>query len=261
MKKNILLLLLGLIFIGTLAGCATKGEDKDTVKKEIVISAAASLREALEELKVEYENNENVTLTFNFGASGSLQKQIEEGAPADIFISAGEKQFIALEEGGYIEDGSKKNIVNNDLVLIVNKEYEDEIKSLEDLESLKGYIAIGEIGSVPAGQYAEEVLTYYNKWTSIEKDIVYAKDVKQVVSYVESGEAACGIVYKSDAIHLENSTVAMSFDEESHKPISYPGGIIKSSKVKKEAELFLKYLTEGDGAKVLEEYGFKVNNK
>lgn len=260
MKKRSLLLTIVTVFLcGSLTACTNgKKEEVQEGKKEILISAAASLKEAMEEIKEDYEKDNNVTLTFNFGASGSLQKQIEEGAPADIFISAGEKQFKALEEGGFLEENSKSNIAKNNLVLIVNKDHENEIKDLKDLDNLKGYIAIGETGSVPAGQYAMEALTYYDKWTSIQEKIVYAKDVKQVVSYVESGEAVCGIVYGSDAMQIKNSVIALSFDKESHKEIVYPGGVIKESKVKEEASVFLKYLTEGHGSKVLKKYGFNA---
>lgn len=260
MKKRSLLLTIVTVFLcGSLTACTNgKKEEVQEEKKEILISAAASLKEAMEEIKEDYEKDNNVTLTFNFGASGSLQKQIEEGAPADIFISAGEKQFKALEEGGFLDENSKSNIAKNNLVLIVNKDHENEIKDLKDLDNLKGYIAIGETGSVPAGQYAMEALTYYDKWTNIQEKIVYAKDVKQVVSYVESGEAVCGIVYGSDAMQIKNSVIALSFDKESHKEIVYPGGVIKESKVKEEASVFLKYLTEGHGSKVLKKYGFNA---
>lgn len=250
----------------TLVGCsngqakATNEETNNTgEKKEILISAAASLNESMEEIKKVYEDKNNVTLTFNFGASGSLQKQIEEGAPVDIFISAGEKQFKELEDKNIIDSDSKREIVENELALIVNNEYKDKVKSIDDLDNLDGHIALGEVGSVPAGQYAEEALNYYNKWNSIEGKIVFAKDVKQVVSYVESGEAVCGIVYKSDAMHIKSSTVATTFDTESHKRIIYPGGVIKDSKVKDEANKFLEFLNSDEGKEILEKYGFKVN--
>lgn len=260
MKKRSLLITIVIVFLcSTLTACSSgKNEEAQEEKKEILISAAASLKESMEELKGDYEKNNNITLTFNFGASGSLQKQIEEGAPADIFISAGEKQFKALEEGGFIEEDSKSDIAKNELVLIVNKEHTNEIKDLENLDKLEGYIALGETGSVPAGQYAMEALTYYDKWTSIQEKIVFAKDVKQVVSYVESGEAVCGIVYSSDALQIKNSAVVLTFDEESHKKIVYPGGIIKETKVKEEAKKFMNYLTEGEGAKVLKKHGFNT---
>jgi len=255
-----------IILTTTLVGCS-KGEtvkiegnsETKAPKIEIIISAAASLRESMEEIKEVYESKNNVKLTFNFGATGSLQKQIEEGATADIFISAGQKQFTALEDKGLIEEGSKKDIVENELVLIVNNEYKDKVTSIDDLDDLEGYISIGETKSVPAGQYAQEALTYYNKWDLIQDKIVFAKDVTQVVNYVEMGEAVCGVVYKSDAMHIENSTIVTTFDTASHKKIIYPGGVIKTSKVKEKAKGFLEFLNSREGKELLTKYGFRAN--
>lgn len=260
LRSIIVITVLAMAFVGCSNGQANKEETNNSgEKKEIIISAAASLKESMEEIKKVYEEKNNITLTFNFGASGALQKQIEEGAPVDIFMSAGEKQFKALEDKELIESGSKKDIVENELVLIVNNEYKDKIKELDDLDNLDGHIALGEIGSVPAGQYAEEALIHYNKWDVIENNIVFAKDVKQVVSYVESGEAACGIVYKSDTVNIKNSVVVTTFDTSSHKKIIYPGGVIKTSEVKAEAKSFLEFLDTSESKKILERYGFKVN--
>lgn len=266
--KRISLGLALILFSAFISGCtngqATPKEKDNGVeeKKEIIISAAASLNEPMKEIKEVYEKNNNVTLTFNFGASGSLQKQIEEGAPVDIFISAGQKQFDTLKAQGFILENSKKDIVENELVLIVNKDYLNKIKSIEDIEALKGtgqYIALGETGSVPAGQYAEEALRYYDRWDAIDENIVFAKDVKQVINYVESGEASCGIVYKSDAIHIKNSEIVEVFASKSHKSILYPGGVIENSKVKEEAERFLEFLTSKEGQEILKQYGFKLD--
>ncbi len=259
LRSIIVITILAMAFAGCSNGQAAKEENNSGGKKEIIISAAASLNESMEEIKKVYEEKNNITLTFNFGASGALQKQIEEGAPVDIFMSAGEKQFKALEDKEIIERGSKKDIVENELVLIVNNEYKDKIKELDDLDNLDGHIALGEIGSVPAGQYAEEALNHYNKWDVIENNIVFAKDVKQVVAYVESGEAACGIVYKSDTVNIKNSVVVITFDTASHKKIIYPVGVIKTSEVKDEAKSFLEFLDTSESKKILERYGFKVN--
>jgi molybdate transport system substrate-binding protein len=260
LRGIIAITVLAMTLVGCSNGQATKEEITDSKeKKEIVISAAASLKESMEEIKKVYEEKNDVNLTFNLGASGSLQKQIEEGAPVDIFISAGEKQFQALEDKDIIESGSKRDIVENELALIVNNEYKDKIKSIDDLDNLDGYMALGEVGTVPVGQYAEEALSYYNKWNTVESKIVFAKDVKQVVSYVESEEAVCGVVYKSDAVHIKNSVVATTFDTSSHKKIIYPGGVIKTSEVKEEANKFLEFLNSNESKEIFDKYGFKVD--
>jgi len=239
LRVIIAITVLAMVFVGCSNGQANKEETNNSgEKKEILISAAASLKESMDEIKKVYEEKNNGILPFNFGSSGSLQ---------------------ALEDKELIESESKKDIVENELVLIVNNEYKDKIKELDDLDNLDGHIALGEIGSVPAGQYAEEALNYYNKWSSIEDKIVFAKDVKQVVSYVESGEAVCGIVYKSDSVHIRSSVVATTFDTSSHKKIIYPGGVIKASKVKDEAKKFLEFLDTSESKEILEKYGFKVN--
>jgi len=256
------MLLMGVIIVGCSSGQASQGGEKDDdneKKQEIIVSAAASVKETMEEIKKVYEKDNNVILTFNFGASGSLQRQIEEGAPVDVFISAGQKQFKALEEKNLIEEGSKKDIVENELVLIVNNEYKDKITNIEDLERLEGHIALGEIGSAPVGQYAEEALNYYKKWDKLQGKIVYAKDVNQVINYVESGEAVCGIVYKSDAMHIKESSIVVTFDNSSHKTISYPGGVIVTSEKKEVSGEFLDFLASDKGKEVLKQYGFKVD--
>ncbi|MEG1255593.1 molybdate ABC transporter substrate-binding protein [Clostridium sp.] len=265
MKKTSVLIAI-LLAVVTIVGCSSekgsqggKKDDASKKKQEIIISAAASLKETMEEIKKVYEKDNNVNLTLNFGASGALQKQIEEGAPVDIFISAGQKQFKALEEKNLIEEGSKKDIVENELVLIVNNKYKDKITSIEDLEKLEGHIALGEVGSVPAGQYAEESLNYYKKLDKLQDKIVYAKDVKQVVSYVESGEAVCGIVYKSDAMHIKESSIVVTFDTSSHKTISYPGGVIATSEIKEASGEFLDFLVSDKGKEILKQYGFKID--
>lgn len=164
-----------------------------------------------------------------------------------------------MKDKDLIEKGSKKDIVENELALIVNNEYKDKVTSMDDLDNLEGYIAIGETKSVPAGQYAQESLTYYNKWDLIKDKIVFAKDVTQVVSYVESGEAVCGVVYKPDAMSMENSSIVTTFDTASHKKIIYPGGVIKTSKVKDEASRFLEFLNSREGKELFTKYGFKIS--
>ena len=228
---------------------------------EITVSAAASLRDAMKEIQPAFEKEKGTKLIFNFAASGTLQKQIEEGAPADLFISAGNKQMDALEAGGLIDKESRSDLLGNRLVLIIPKEYRGKIKEVSDLPDKAGRISIGEPGSVPAGQYAKESLTYMKLWDELQDKIVYAKDVKQVVTYVEAGEADAGIVYKSDAIALKNSTIVQVFDEGSHKPILYPAAIVSASREKEAAKLLLDYLQSDSAKQIFEKYGFEINIK
>ena len=166
-----------------MVGCTTKSNDDVTNEKkkpvELSISAAASLKEVMADLETEYKkSNENVTLVVNYGSSGSLQQQIEQGAPCDLFISAGQKQMKALKDGGLLLDDTTKDLVENSLVLVAANGV--EINSFDDLKSDKvTHIAVGEPESVPAGKYADEVLTNTGIKDSISDKLVFAKDVNK----------------------------------------------------------------------------------
>lgn len=237
----------------SIVGCS-KPQDKVT---EINISAAASLKEAMVKLEEEYKkSNENIKLVVNYGASGSLQQQIEQGAPCDVFISAGKKQMDALNEGGLLLDDTYKNLVENDLVLIAPKE--SELNSIEDLKSDEvKHIAVGEPESVPAGKYADEVLTNLNIKDSISDKLVFAKDVKEVLAWTTSRNAELGFVYLSDTINNDNVKVVETISKDLHSPIIYPVAITKSSKQSEEAKKFEEFLLSDKGQEILKEFGYK----
>lgn len=273
MKKSIFksfgLILALMLALGSLFGCSKSekiksSEKTETTKEEVKasvelnISAAASLTEALNEIKPMYESETGNKLTFNFGASGALQKQIEEGAPSDVFISAGKKQVDALKTAGLLQDDSIKDLLGNKLVLIVSKDYKDKITKIEDLANTDGKIAIGEVETVPVGQYSKESLENLNIWSTIQDKLVFAKDVKSVLAYVESGEAAAGIVYKSDAYGIKDAAVAQEIDSATHKEIVYPEAIIKASKNAEAAKEFMEFLSQDSSKAIFEKYGFIV---
>lgn len=258
MKRNSILIIL-LAGILLLSGCAQAPKaPAELPEKEITVFAAASLKEALEEIKPELEQNTGIKLVLNLASSGTLQKQIEEGAPADLFISAGKKQMDALEGKSLIDKDSRIDLLKNSLVLIVSREYKDKIKSAEDLVGIDAPISIGEPETVPAGQYARESLNNMNLWDGISGKLVLAKDVKQVLTYVERGEAAAGIVYASDAVVMKDGMIIKKFDENTHSPIMYPAAIVAASKDKDSAKEFLGYLMSAEGQKVFEKYGFNI---
>jgi len=172
-------------------GDTNEGTGSDS-KTEIIISAAASLKDALAELETKFEGeHKNIDLTFNFAASGTLQKQIEQGAPADLFFSAGEKQMKTLSEKKLV--GASEVILKNALVLVVPKEGVEVPAELKDLskETYKK-IALGEPETVPAGSYAKQALTKGEIWDIVQSKIVFAKDVRQVLTYVETGNTDAG---------------------------------------------------------------------
>lgn len=225
-------------------------------KVELLVSAAASLTESMDELKTIYEAAHNdVNLTFNYGASGTLQQQIEQGAPADLFLSAGKKQMDALLDKGLIDAKLSANLLTNDLVLIVPENSTVQINALEDLGQA-GNIAIGTPESVPAGKYAQQTLTYYKLWDSLQPKLVMTKDVKQVLSYVETGNADAGFVYKTDAAVSAKVKIALTADPASHDPIEYPAGVLTGSQHPDEAKAFYEFLQSAEAMEVFKKYGF-----
>ena len=249
-------LCLGLLL---LAGCGGT-QPKATAPAELNVSAAVSMKDALEEIQQQYQKkNPNVKLVFNLGASGSLQKQIEQGAPADVFISAAPKQMDELQTKGLLQQQTRKNLLENKLVLIVPQNSQLTIKSFEELaDPAIKRLAVGEPQVVPAGQYAQQVLKKLNLWDKLEERMVLAKDVRTVLTYVESGNADAGIVYKTDAAVSTKIKIIATAVAGSHQPIIYPAAILANAKQPKEAEAFLQYLLSPDAAKVFEKYGFAM---
>lgn len=224
---------------------------------ELTISAAVSLKDALEEIKQLYEaENPHVKIRFNFGGSGSLQQQIAQGAPVDIFFSAAEDKFISLVEDGLIKEEDGTQLLHNELVLVAPIEHSG-ISGFEDLLHEKVHrISIGTPDTVPAGKYAKEALEFYDLWSDLQSKFVYAKDVRQVLAYVETGNVEAGMVYKTDALQSEKVTIIATANPSSHSPISYPVGIIKETKNYKTAKEFYQYLQNQNSLEVFENYGF-----
>ena len=223
----------------------------------LLISAAASLKEALEEIKPLYQQSKpNVNINYNFGSSGALQQQIEQGAPADIFISAAKKQVDALEQKGLLVPGTRNIIAKNRLVLVVPKNVVGitSFYSLKDAKVKK--IAIGEPRSVPAGQYAQQVLEKLKIWSEIKSKLVFANNVRQVLASVESGNADAGLVYITDAKISDKVKVVVTADEKYHSPIIYPLAVVKRSKNVDAAKEFSQFLSSNQAKTVFKKYGF-----
>ena len=257
------LIIIGLV-VGAMMGvvaCSSEGASNNTKENTTLnISAAASLQEAMVELEEKFKEIEpNVKLQVNLGASGALQQQIEEGAPCDVFISAGEKQMTALEQKGLLLEGTNKTLLTNDLVLV-----EAEGTEIKDLDKLTTYdinkIAIGEPESVPAGKYAKEVLDNTNLYDKVKGKLVLAKDVKEVLAWVQQGNADVGFVYLSDAFAAKGIKIALTTDEDTHSAINYPIAVLKESKNQNKAKAFEDFLLSDDGQAILENYGFKKAN-
>jgi len=265
MKTRLLsLLMVFALTTSLIAGCS--GEKQATPatpapKIELNVSAAVSLKDALEEIKKNYEaKNPNTTLVYNLGASGALQKQIEQGAPTDIFMSAAPKQMDDLDAKNLVNKPTRKNLVENKLVIIVPKASTLAISTYEDLTKDEVQkLSIGETGSVPAGQYAQEVLKKLGIWDKIKDKAVLAKDVRTVLTYVETGNVEAGIVYKTDALSSEKVKIVATAPEGSHQPIVYPVAVLSGTKQQKAAEDFLAYLSAPECRVVFEKYGFTMS--
>ncbi|MDR3542266.1 MAG: molybdate ABC transporter substrate-binding protein [Desulfosporosinus sp.] len=226
---------------------------------KITVSAAASLQNSLIALQKYYAlRRPAIRLAFNFGASGALQQQIEQGAPVDLFISAGKAQMDALEQKHLLINESRIDLLGNDLVLISRKDH-GKVTSLEDLtKATVSRISIGAPQSVPAGQYAQESLMRLNLWDSIQPKLVLGKDVTSVLNYVETGNADAGFVYHTDAQGSTQVKIVAVIPSNSHKPIVYPAAVISTTKNKQAAEDFLNYLQSSDAQRVFASYGFKT---
>jgi molybdate transport system substrate-binding protein len=225
----------------------------------LLVSAAASLKEALEEVKPLYQQNQpNIKISYNFGASGALQQQIEQGAPADIFISAAKKQVDALEKKGLLVPGTRANLANNRLVLVVPKGTVG-ITSFYNLTDAKiKKIAVGEPRSVPAGQYGEQVFKKLGIFEKVKPKLVLANNVRQVLAAVESGNADAGLVYATDAKISDKVKIVVAADDKFNSPIVYPMVVVKSSKNVPAAKEFVEFLSGSQVKAVLKKYGFIV---
>lgn len=223
---------------------------------ELLISAAASLKDALEEIKIDYESkHQHIKLHFNYGGSGALQQQIEQGAPVDLFLSAALSNMQKLVDKGLIEQ--QDNLLANELVVVVPKDSTISLSHLSELTSESIHkIAIGVPESVPAGAYTKETLTQLNLWELLQSNIVQAKDVRQVLQYVETGNVDAGFVYKTDALSSNQVTISLVIEHELHSPIAYPIGIINTSNHLKEVRELYEYLQSDEVLNVFSKYGF-----
>ncbi|MEH7181172.1 molybdate ABC transporter substrate-binding protein [Neobacillus vireti] len=259
MRKSFFVGLAIYLFIG-LSACSPEKSQQQTKKNELTISAAASLNEALVEIKNQFEEkNPQIKLLYNIDGSGALKQQILQGAPVDIFLSASHDQFNELIQEGIINREKQIDLLGNQLVLITNKENQFSLNGFSDLGlSQVNKIAIGIPESVPAGKYAKQTLENAGIWKQLEPNLIQTKDVRQVLTYVETGNVDAGIVYATDINSSNKVKVVATADEETHDPIVYPAGIIKSTSHKNEAELFLAYLQSTSAKTIFKKYGFKV---
>jgi molybdate transport system substrate-binding protein len=223
----------------------------------ITVSAAISLKDSLDEIGHMYEaKHSGAKLAFNYGGSGMLQHQIEQGAPVDVFFSAAEQPMDDLAAKGLIDAHTRQDIVTNTLVLIapasstIPKDFHDLTQPAVKI------IALGEPSTVPAGMYGKQTLEHMNLFDAIQKKIVYAKDVRAVLTYVETGNADAGLVYLTDAKVSHTVRVVATAPADAHDPIVYPAAVLKNSQNMDAAHDFLDYLKQSEAHEVFQKYGF-----
>lgn len=223
----------------------------------LTISAAVSLKDALDAITPLFAQVQpQVSLHFNLGASGTLQQQIEEGAPVDVYISASPDQMDALAKEDLLLAGSRQNLARNTVVLIAPVGA-SRITGFQDLRnpSVK-FIAIGEPQTVPAGKYAEEVLTHLGLYDEIKRRLVFAKDVRQVLTYVASSNADAGVVYATDARTTSYVKIVAVAPEDSHEPVVYSVAVLKETQNAAAARTFVAFLLSTQGQSTFEKFGF-----
>lgn len=228
--------------------------------QEMTFSVAISMKEAVETLGRQFMQSHNgVTLRYNFGSSGELQKQIEAGAPVDVFISAAERQMDELQQKGLIDVATRRVFARNVLTVIKPAGSTLDITKPADLASPKiQRIAIGNPKTVPVGQYTEESLKALGLWDQLQPKFVLAENVRQTLDYVARGEVEAGFVYTTDAAVRPGQVVeAFRPAEDTYRQVTYPAAVIKATKQPALARAFIDLLVSRDGQGVLSRLGFQ----
>ena len=281
MKKFLCLAASAVLALGVMTGCSSSSKTTETQEPaeeetaehvELVVFAAASMTDTMNEIAEMYKDvAPNVTISYNFDSSGTLKTQIQEGADCDIFISAAQKQMNQLDithdssvntEGlDFVDTDTRFDLVSNSIVLITPEGNPAGVNSFEDVDTDKvSLIALGN-SDVPVGQYSEEIFTYMGIWDKLnnEQKITFGTNVREVLAQVEEGGADCGIVYSTDAATTDKVEVVASAPEGSHKAITYPAAVLKTSNNPDAAKAFIEYLKTDECTAVFENAGFVVN--
>ena len=270
MKKT-LTLLLTLAMLFTLAACGSSAAPRKGEKEEIIVFAAASMTETLNQVKDVYEKENNVTITYNFDSSGTLKTQIQEGAECDVFISAGQKQMNQLdaaatsgnEEGlDLIESDTRFNILQNEVTLVVPEGNPRNINGFDELaEHLKAgdvRLAMGN-SDVPVGQYTQKILAYYGLdegELAAAGVLTYGTNVKEVTTQVCEAAVDCGVIYRTDAVSACLAVVDAATKDMCGEVV-YPAAVVKGSKYEQAAGRYLEFLRGSAASACFEEVGFK----
>ncbi|MFL5541765.1 MAG: molybdate ABC transporter substrate-binding protein [Longimicrobiaceae bacterium] len=243
-----------------LLACACRDHAPAKPAVTLTVAAAASLHEVVTELDSLYRaEHPDVAVRATFGASGALRQQIEQGAPADVFISASERHVDALQRAGRVDPRSRRTFAGNELVLVVPSSAGAAVHGFRDLASpAVRRVAIGAAASVPAGEYAEQVLRSLGIAEAVAAKAVYAQNVRQVLAYVERGEVDAGIVYRTDALASRRVRVAAAAPPATHTPITYPLVLVSRGAHPEQARAYAAFLLGPRGREALARRGFTV---
>ena len=270
MKKLLFISILIAIVVVSVGSCSAGWFDflggdnanTDLNGQEVNLAAAASLKNAFDEKLIPMfeEKYPGVKVTPTYASSGDLQTQIENGLEADVFMSAANKQMNALADEGLVDNETNLQFLENKVVLIVPADSDSNISSFDDLKDVKGNIAIGDPESVPAGQYAQEVLNNTGLWDTVEPKLSLGTDVTAVLNQVAQGSADCGIVYATDAKSTDDVKVVCEAPEDALKtPVIYPVAALKNSTDSNATQAFLDFLQTKEAKDVFVEYGFTIH--
>jgi molybdate transport system substrate-binding protein len=248
-----------LIAIGAalLSGGAARAQEPP-----LLVFAAASLKNALDEISAAWTKQSGAAVRVSYAASPTLAKQIEQGAPADLFIAADLDWMDYVDGKGLVRAGTRQNLLGNALVLVAGKDWkrgEVKIEANFSLAALLGYgrLAIASTAAVPAGKYAKAALTKLGVWTTVADKLAEAENMRAALAFVARGEAPLGIVYRTDAAAEPNVFVVGTFPADTHPPIVYPAAVLTGAK-HSQAEAFRRYLAGPEARQIFGRHGFAV---
>lgn len=226
---------------------------------ELNVFAAASLTDALQEVAAAYEKETGDRLVLNLGASSTLARQIQEGAPADLFLSADEEKMDGLEKQKLLLPGTRKSVLSNTLVVVVPDDSSLRIAGPKDLAapSIRA-LALAEPRSVPAGIYAKEYLRKAGAWSQVADRVVPTENVRAALAAVAAGNVDAGIVYRTDARIAKRVRVAYEVPRAQGPAISYPFAVLAGSRRPEAARKLLVYLASPKAAAVFRKHGFLI---
>lgn len=246
------------VLLTVLGGCSGGDESPTSERNTVTIFAAASTTDVVTKVVERFEDiHPEATVTTSFAASSTLARQIEQGADADLFLSAN------VEWGQYLSGrglaAKSTDLLGNSLVVVVPRDSDLPIhEPVGLLDAAVSHVAIGDPESVPAGIYAKQTLTTLNLWSKLELKCVPSANVRQALLYVERGETEAGIVYATDAAVSDGVRVAFEFDDATHDPITYPILLLKNAEGDATAQLLLDYFDGPEAAVIFRKSGFTV---